>query len=509
MNKKIQPKIFIDTETSLSTGYTISTGYGIGHLIHFNDTGNEYLHKFDGVWRNIEQDLSDVGDGANVLFVQAKGTKAENGIELSAAIDKAATMSPSATNIITIVATPGYYTSLVLDTPYVNFTSLTGNKDCIIDNCSVNANNIYVKGITTTNAFSIASGLDKNIFENIEGVDDLFAVADSGTFIDCIGGNNSFGSSNFSGTVINCKAGTSSFGSSGFGGTAINCTGGVGCFGTEAGATCSGYLKDCVAGDYSYSSYQGIADGTFINCTGGMNCFGSEGNASGTFINCTGSHNSFGGHYDGSGSFSGVAKDCVGGDYSFGGGYSYYSGNFEGTATNCIGGSYSFGGGALDGGACSGILNGCLGGDYSFGGSSDSSGSFGGTATNCTGGIYAFGGGTWVVGSFYGIATNCVGEDYSFGGCIYATGAFGGVAINCRGKYCSFGSSSDSDGYFGGTAINCQGGEVSFGSSANGSGNIELTARLYYCKSDSAFVAPNVGGRLILCIDGSNNVVTI
>jgi len=51
--KKIQPKIFIDITTELNGGdYTLNNGYSIGQVIHFNDTGEEYLHKTDGVWVN-------------------------------------------------------------------------------------------------------------------------------------------------------------------------------------------------------------------------------------------------------------------------------------------------------------------------------------------------------------------------------------------------------------------------------------------------------------------------
>lgn len=51
--KKIQPKIFIDIEITLESGHTLSDGYSLGQVIHFNDTGNEYYHKLDGVWENI------------------------------------------------------------------------------------------------------------------------------------------------------------------------------------------------------------------------------------------------------------------------------------------------------------------------------------------------------------------------------------------------------------------------------------------------------------------------
>lgn len=49
--RKIQPKIFLDTEIPLI--YTLIDGYSIGQVIHFNDTGNEYYHKLDGIWEKI------------------------------------------------------------------------------------------------------------------------------------------------------------------------------------------------------------------------------------------------------------------------------------------------------------------------------------------------------------------------------------------------------------------------------------------------------------------------
>ena len=48
--KKIQSKFFMDFEVDISVGYDISSGYSIGQIIHFNDTGNEYYHRIDGVW---------------------------------------------------------------------------------------------------------------------------------------------------------------------------------------------------------------------------------------------------------------------------------------------------------------------------------------------------------------------------------------------------------------------------------------------------------------------------
>lgn len=52
--KKIQPKIFIDITIDLNDGsHDLSSGYSIGQIVHFNDTGEEYLHKNNNEWVNV------------------------------------------------------------------------------------------------------------------------------------------------------------------------------------------------------------------------------------------------------------------------------------------------------------------------------------------------------------------------------------------------------------------------------------------------------------------------
>lgn len=51
---------------------------------------------------------------------------------------------------------------------------------------------------------------------------------------------------------------------------------------------------------------------------------------------------------------------------------------------------------------------------------------------------------------------------------------------------------------------------ASYSFSGSTGGNISSTAGLYYCRLTSGtFKTPAVGGRLILCIDGEDNIVTI
>jgi hypothetical protein len=145
---------------------------------------------------------------------------------------------------------------------------------------------------------------------------------------------------------------------------------------------------------------------------------------------------------------------------------------------NCTGGDYAFGG---YGGIASGTFINCTGGDGSFGTTAS------GTFTNCTGGYNSFGSGA------SGTFTNCTGGNNSFGSST-ASGTF----TNCTGGNNSFGSSTAS-----GTFTNCTGGIGSFG------GTISSAARLYYCRLTSdTFPTPVEGGKLVLCIDGNDTVVT-
>ena len=136
-------------------------------------------------------------------------------------------------------------------------------------------------------------------------------------------------------------------------------------------------------------------------------------------------------------------------EYCKGGNNSFCSFNntASGTFNHCIGGLASFGGVSV----ASGIFNYCIGGSASFGGSGTASGIF----NYCIGGQYSFGGDINASGTF----NHCIGDQYSFGGDM---------------------------------------------------GVISTAARLYYTRLTSGtFPTPVTGGRLILCIDGRNNVVTI
>jgi hypothetical protein len=282
------------------------------------------------------QDVADLAgglEGTNYVYVAADGTDTANATALSAAYTTAKTMSPSATNRITIVAAPGYYnfgsTTFVMDTQYIDLVSLDGNRSVIFNSAnglgtiSITANDVFVKGVNVLSKdFFIATNLNLLKVENCEG-----------------NGFESFGQNIVvSGTFINCKGGTYSFGGYGVAsGTFNNCIGGEGSFGGFG--TASGIFIDCIGGNNSFSGGDGVdppsttASGTFTNCKGGDGAFGSNGEASGIFTNCIGGFSSFGSF----GTASGTFNNCIGDIYSFG-----ESGTISGTFNNCIGGEGSF-----------------------------------------------------------------------------------------------------------------------------------------------------------------------
>jgi hypothetical protein len=258
-------------------------------------TGTEVLPIVQGnqTLKTTVQDIANLAglSGTNFIYVAADGTDTANATALSAAYTTAKTMSPSATNRITIVAAPGYYnfgTSVfTMDTQYIDLVSLDGNRSIVFNapldlsfseygSINITANDVFVKGINVlTKQFKTANSLNLLKVENCAGIGDVsFGGTDaSGTYINCIGGNSSFGgASSSTGTFINCTGGGYSFG----GGNLFNISSGIyeNCVGE--GLSFGGGLVGCVA------------SGTYKNCIGGANSFGSNGQISGIFSNCVG-----------------------------------------------------------------------------------------------------------------------------------------------------------------------------------------------------------------------------
>lgn len=281
-----------------------------------------------------------VGGGIWIPVATSQYVVAVPGDDLAAKYAAAVALqggSPSATSRSTLIIFPGTYTlsaSLSFNAEYVDVIGLGAQPQrpaVRVEgfSISVTANDVHVEGIGTALSLNVGDNLPLQVFTNCKGEGaDSFGGANNvaGTFVDCAGADTAF-----SGYVSSA-------------GTFIRCSGGYAAFGFDA----TGYFEDCTsAGQYAFGG-GALASGTFLRCTSsGVDTFGggAGGTASGTFTSCvaTGA-NSFGA----SGYASGTFTDCQGlGAGSFGGG---------------IGGS------ALSRG-CSGVFNGCIGGLNSFGNS--------------------------------------------------------------------------------------------------------------------------------------------
>jgi hypothetical protein len=404
-------------------------------------------------------------EGSNYIYVAANGTDTENATELQTAYTTAVGLSPSATNHITVVCGPGYYnfgeSTFAMDTQYIDLVSLDGNRSVLFNatlntdnrtqgSISITANDVFVKGVDVgTKNFTIATNLNLLKVENCAGGDFSFSgeetqvdsITISGTFINCVGGERSFGYGSqviISGTFTNCTADSQSFI---FGGG-------------FSGGILSGMLTNCTAGSSSFIGDNGTVSGTLTNCTAGANSFiFSYGTVSGTLI------------------------DCVGGSNFL----NSYGGTLSGIFTNCTGGNDSFQ--CTGGGTLSGIFTNCTGGGFSFAGNQS------GTFTDCTGGYASFSN-----GNMSGIYTRCVGGDGAFGYNSVLSGTF----TNCIGGSDSFGAPN---GTVSGTFNSCVGGGGSFAGGEFGT----LSGKLYYCRLTSGnFQTVSDGGITRLCLDGSN-----
>ncbi len=239
------------------------------------NSGQTLLSDFEEITTSIIQNELKSLQGTQYVVVQANGTDTENATELQEAYDLAKTMSPSATNRITVIAAPANYnfdgSSFVMDTQYIDFVSLDGNRSIIFSGngtISITANDVFVKGVDVLDKnFTIGDNLNLLKVENCKGGGNSFGaeVTASGTFTNCGGGAHSFGGfGTASGTFTNCGGGAYSFGGSG---------------------TASGTFTDCVGGNYSFGSF-GTASGTFTDCVGGNYPFGSFGTLSGKLYYC-------------------------------------------------------------------------------------------------------------------------------------------------------------------------------------------------------------------------------
>lgn len=507
--------------------------------------------------------------GTNYIIVKGTGTPTENAVELQEAYDYATTAEPNGNpldfdNRFTIVVSPGYYdfnsayeTAFEISYSYIDLTSLTGNKDVIIQGGIFLSSGLSnISNMIITNSIFTVTNDYAGVITNCESLENFsFSPGTTsgtftGTFIDCVAGDYAFGFyQNTTGTFKNCTAGAYSFGSSddntiGVGyasGIFINCTAASYSFGVYGEA--SGTFTNCKAKDYSFG-YACEASGIFKNCKGQEYCFGVGDipleiatSASGTFIDCTANNFSFGYLYRANGTFTrciaghysfgstqsnvmasatgGTFTDCIANDNSFG-----FAGDAAGTFTNCTGYDTCFGSSnnTTFPGSCSGtftncnahgfsfgylgnitstaIFNNCVSGEYSFCSVADTNANIlcEGVFNNCQAQGWSFGyNATLRTTSF----NNCSAKAYSFCAGNSATTAMDPDVIfnNCTAENNSFGAFID----FKGKAYYCVGGIYAFG------GDDNLSGQLYYCRvTVGSFATVSGSGITRYCINADN-----
>ena len=257
---------------------------------------------------------ANIGDftlgGENYIFVNSNGTPAQNGQAVRDAYTAAQAMTPngaaiSYTNRVVILLAPGYYSfneavsgALLINTSFIDFISITGQPDVYFS--SIQVLSTFASPI---NIFLVGIDTTKNNYYPHAA----FAVTTFG-----VGGENI--------TVKNCVGGNYSFSSFsiGFSGLYENCIGGDYSFCTTGNATTPpagilslatgnfsnyGVIKNCTSGEYSFLSGSDVFPGTISNYGNIHNCKSSLGNSF-----CTSSFRAA--NY-------GVIQDCEGGNYSF------------------------------------------------------------------------------------------------------------------------------------------------------------------------------------------------
>jgi hypothetical protein len=463
--------------------------------------------------------------GENYVVVYAGDDWLRNGTELQNAYALAQTLTPNgspigAGNRVTVVCYPGYYDfTRVLDVTddFIDIVSITGN--CDVRLISADAplgikitapNDVFIKGIDTAWASqTFFIGVDTtptHIFENCKGGDYSFGYYDEltapfdnrydmgGTFIDCVGGHNSFGSNyNASGIFTNCVAGTHSFGASiplsGYNtsttGTFTNCVANENSFGVNG--TCTGRFINCTANDKSFGyTCTEVTGAYFENCKGGDDCFVSSEipnitviNITGDVINCTANDRSFGYGYE-TANCNLNFDHCTGNDYCF-------VVNMDGSASaikttiNCTARDYSFGYGSVTGGVKHNFDR-CIGRNYCFSGTNTT-----GKHTNCIAEANSFE--NAIDGQSNGNFYNCKAGSYSFGSLISS-----GLYNNCSADTHSFGGAT---GVCSGTYRYCTANVNSFASDITGT----LSGKLYWCEmAGTTFNTVSGSGKTFYCV---------
>ena len=220
--------------------------------------------------------------GPNYIFVNANGTQLENGQAVLDAYTLAQTLTPngspiSATNRVTILLSPGYYSfdeattgnAFNIYTSFIDFVSLTGQPDVYFSSISVFGSTIVGVDVTLVGIDTTRNNYYPHAAFAISSIGDAgseYIVAKN-----CVGGDYSF--SSFSrglyGVYDNCRGGDYSFCSTGDGtapdGIEDYSNGNLQNYGT---------IKNCTAGSYSFVSGINtiVPAGTVVNYNYIENC---------------------------------------------------------------------------------------------------------------------------------------------------------------------------------------------------------------------------------------------
>jgi hypothetical protein len=392
--------------------------------------------------------------GQNYIVVYGKNqTPQQNGFDLYSKYNLAKIATPygqplSDSNRFTVFVAPGVYVltviDILLDTPYIDIISLSGETDVVISSTvsnvpiTVATSDIRLRGFDLgSQAIHINSSYGNNYFENIIGGDYNFSNLNNGgdiagNFKNCVGGSFAFGDANngqitFQSTFENCTALEYSFGYTLLESNLKNCTASFSSFGLNGIESCT--LTDCKSnsGD-CFGTNTIIKSSTLTNCSAGSYSFGRTNGTSeilnSTLINCTALEGSFSNYIENS-----TFLNCKSSVDSFGktSDVNTISIIINTTFTDCTAGDYSFA--VRNEGDV--IFKRCTAGIESFGANQAN-----GTYKNCTAGINSFGAGTqgWPTliagGQFY----NCVAGADSFG-TNFANGVFHYCLCNGRGGF--------------------------------------------------------------------------
>ena len=300
--------------------------------------------------------LDQIVSGLNYTFVKGKGSPSENGIELQTAYHNAKLLTNlSENNIFTIIVAPGVYdlpTVIELDTPFINITSLTGDRDVILGRFDIMGDPLQIIGggedpievlntspcIVIKTDYTSIRGLVGKKYDSSNWNIIRSAIDSSENYylpinIESKPPNEFEVGGPYEGVLIkNCQCGPFSFGSTDFMNGSVDiaanfskCEAGSFSFNGHA----YGLYEYCVAKHSSFSSgNSSFSSGKYLNCIGERNCFGSWGYSYGFYKQCEALENSFGAF----GEVGGIYIECSGGENSW---YDGDLGVFEGHAERC------------------------------------------------------------------------------------------------------------------------------------------------------------------------------